>query len=305
MINSNLFIPARCTALFILLLINACSLQTAGGSEIGNPVVMTGFVSDSLGNGVADVVLYITSPHDTKPPPISPNNQETTVTDASGRYSIEVLSGTERTVYGSDTTGTSVFMRSIYVSPSVSDDTIDAGSDTLRKAAHVVVALTHCTSGRQLLYIPGTTMQAATDSCGELVISCPPLHPFDLMLKTNDSIVKIADNLTLAADAWLDLTGKQYTLPVPRIASGLLSGIANIRYTFIADPISLGSNHPIEYRFDWGDSLSKWTLSNENAYLWMTPGEYLARVQARSVRDTLSVSLWSDAVGVAIRAQEP
>lgn len=45
-----------------------CSPDIASGSEVGNPCVVTGRISDSSGNGVCGANLFLIDPLETNPP---------------------------------------------------------------------------------------------------------------------------------------------------------------------------------------------------------------------------------------------
>ena len=61
---------------------------------------------------------------------------------------------------------------------------------------------------------------------------------------------------------------------------------------------------PVEYRFDWGDSISTWGNSITSK-IWMIDGIYLVKAQARSQVNHNRVSGWSGSLPVIIDSRSP
>jgi hypothetical protein len=222
-----------------------------------------------------------------------------------GHYSITGIYKGVYNLLGIDSSGNEMFLRSIIITEpanrDVDNDTVFSGTDTLEAAANVVVALTECVTGDSaLFFVPGTVIRVAVDTCGDYLIKCPS-STIDIVLYRNDSSLVLADDISVVAGQWVDLTEKKYDVPAPQFESGLISGLIGQRYSFSAGGITLGPNHPVQYRFDWGDTISQWSLLSQNTHAWNVPGNYQVRVQAGSIRDTLSVSEWSNAIDVNIQ----
>jgi hypothetical protein len=282
-----------------------CTTNYAGGSEIGNPNVVTGMVTDSSGNGKSNVTLYLVDPVERNPEKLLPDSCYKGYSGGDGKYRIIGVKNGAYNLLGIDSSGTEMFLRSIVIAGQqnrvTENDTVISRNDTLEAAANVVVDLSDCELITDaLLFIPGTVIRENVDTCGEYLIRCPS-SIIDIVLYRHDSLTILADNISVGAGQWLDLTKKSYNVPVPQIESGLISGIAGQVYSFSAGAITLGPNHPVQYRFDWGDSVSQWSFSNQSSHDWSESGNYQICVQARSVRDTLSVSKWSDAIEVTIQ----
>jgi len=96
------------------------------------------------------------------------------------------------------------------------------------------------------------------------------------------------------------------TVSTPARPDGPTSGIVNTDYSFTADGAISSLDHPIEYRFDWGDgTFSDWSSSSEEWKSWSEVGIYLVRVQARCATHPSIESSWSDPLTVTIRAVGP
>lgn len=281
-----------------------CTTNYAGGSEIGNPNVVTGIVTDSSGRGISNVSLYLVDPMERSPEKLLPDSCYKGYSDRDGKYSMTGVYNGAYNLMGIDSSGTEMFLRSIVIAGQnkvIENDTIISGNDTLETAANVVVALSDCElKTGALLFVPGTVIREKVNTCGEYFFKCPS-SIIDIVLYSNDSVTVLIENISLGAGQWLDLTKKSYDVPAPQIESGLISGLAGQVYSFSAGGITLGPNHPVQYRFDWGNAVSQWSFASQSTHVWSEPGTYQVLVQARSVRDTLSVSTWSDAVDVTIQ----
>lgn len=288
-----------CVALPLML----CTTDYAGGSEIGNPMVVTGMVTDSSGKGVPDATIYLVDPLERRPHKLIPDSCYKGYSDTDGKYSLTGIYSGRYNLLGIDSNGAEMFLRSVEISrPDDSDnDTVLCGSDTLEAAANVIVASADCeVKEAAVIFVPGTVIRVNVDTCGEYLIRCPS-STIDIVLYRGDSSTILADDITVEAGQWLDLTKKNYQVPSPQFESGLISGFAGTVYSFSAGGITLGPNHPVQYRFDWGNTVSQWSFSSQSTHGWNEPGTYPVRAQARSVRDTLSVSEWSSAVDVTIQ----
>jgi hypothetical protein len=182
-----------------------------------------------------------------------------------------------------------------------SDPPFHVGTDTIRLSANVIVNVENClTRNKDFIFVPGTVIRVPVDSCGEYLVKCPA-SKIDLLYFENNSPAILDSDLDLTAGQWLDLTGKRYVVPKPVVTSGTVNGVVGRMYLFSVDSIELGSNHPVQYRFNWGDSVSGWDFITVAGHSWNKAGTYEVTVQARSFRDTLSSSEWSDSVATTIQ----
>jgi hypothetical protein len=283
-----------------------CSTQYAGGSEIGNPLVVCGTVTDSLGKGVLGVNLFLVDPLENDPSKLRPDSCYQTVSSSGGAYRFTGVHQGIFNLFGRDTSGEKMFIKSVtlQIDKTVNengDTLITLDSDTLKEAAKIIVAIsTFPSASGDYLFIPGTVIRVPVDSLDEYLIKCPP-STVDIVLHRSNSQVVLVNDLKVSQGQWVDLTGKSFDVPKPEIISGVITGVTGRMYYFLASTISLGPNNPVQYRFDWGDSVSLWSLSSQGNHVWNATGSLQVRVQARSIRDTLSVSEWSDAVDVQIQ----
>lgn len=276
-----------------------------GGSEIGNPVTLQGTVVDSRGTGISGVQLYLIDPTETDPARLKTDSCIRTKSGNDGYYR---LTGAQEGVYslfGCDSTGQQMFLSQITIDKGRityinGENVIVHDTEVIRNAGTVILNIPQIPdSGAACLFIPGTIIQVPVDSTGEYLIKCPS-STIDINLYTKDSVLTIATNIQIKEDELKDITGNSYVVPTPKIISGLLTGYVGRMYTFTAGSVSLGHNHPVQYRFDWGNEFSVWSSSNQASHLWSDQGTYVVRVQARSTRDTLAISEWSEPVEVAI-----
>jgi hypothetical protein len=86
--------------------------------------------------------------------------------------------------------------------------------------------------------------------------------------------------------------------------SGPGSGYTGILYGFQVSDYNCSSNHPLEYRFNWGDgSYSEWSSSLQAFHLWNNPGNYQVSTQSRCSVNKTSISDWSTGKTVSINQQ--
>lgn len=305
-IVNTLKLSALIAIVCMALPVTFCSPQHAGGSEIGNPVVISGAVVDSLGKGIQDIKLFLVDPTETDPLKLVPDSCYHTYSSSDGSYRFEGVNQGYYNLFGTDSSGEKMFLKpvTIAIEDPVSKDgfeVIDRLSDTLKDAARVVVAITPYPSlSGDYLFVPGTVIRVPVNSSDEYIVKCPS-SIIDIILFRNGSSFVLVNDLEVSQGQWSDLTGKKFNIPKPQIISGVITGVSGRMYSFCVNKITLGSNNPVQYRFDWGESLSLWSLSNEQNHVWIVPGSLRVRVQARSIRDTLSVSEWSDAIEVQIQ----
>ena len=106
-------------------------------------------------------------------------------------------------------------------------------------------------------------------------------------------------------------TGQDYTgatsevISTPKAPSGSSSGYTGTSYKFSTggSTSSLGSSHPVEYQFDWGDgTFSSWG-SYSQSHAWTVPGNYSVKAQARCKNDPNNVSAWSDFSSISVQGK--
>ncbi len=287
-------------ASLLILPMHFCT-KLAGGSEIGNPKVLAGVVVDTFGKGVSGIKLYLTDPMETDPEKLVQDSCIQAISRENGEYTFNNLIEGTYNLFGIDSTGSGMFLTRITVEDTDNEELIVHDTEVIKNAGSVVFYLEkELLSDNTIIYVPGTIIRLHADSSGEYVIKLPQ-STLNINLYDGESSFSIFQNLQVSENQWIDLTGNTYSVPQPIIISGLTSGFTDRAYAFTADPIYLGQNHPVQYRFDWGESVSNWNPSNQNEHIWSSPGSYGVRVQARSARDTLSLSDWSQPVMVTIQ----
>lgn len=275
-----------------------------GGSEIGNPVTIQGTVVDSIGVGISGVQIYLIDPTETDPAKLVPDSCLQTKSENDGYYRLTGVQEGTYSLFGCDSIGQQMFLSQITIDKGKivdmnGDKVVVHDTEVIRNAGTVILNIPQIPDSAACLFIPGTIIQIQIDTIGEYLIKCPP-STIDINLYTKDSVLAIATDIHIKDGELKDITGNSYVVPSPKIISGLLTGYVGRMYTFSAGSVSLGQNHPVQYRFDWGNDLSVWSNSNQASHFWPEQGAYKVRVQARSTRDTLAISEWSEPVEVVI-----
>jgi hypothetical protein len=298
MLKNNRHMITIFTIAVVVCLYCRCGTTTAGGSEIGNPrTTIAGIISDSTGAGVASVTIYLTDPLTAMPDTVV-----AALTGPDGHYEIRELPSGIFYLSAVKPDGDAMLMRSI--STIEHDDAgapLDLGTDTLQPPATIVISVDICSNDTQQLFIPGTIFRTHIDTCGVYQLQCPAMQSA-VYLRSEDSVLQLTTEQTFIAGGWHDFTEESFIVPTPNITSGTVSGTTEWEYTFVAGEVTIDPPHPADYRFDWGDGeISGWDRSLQCTHTWNSAGIYSVRVQARSVRDTLSLSSWSEAISVTIR----
>ncbi len=97
------------------------------------------------------------------------------------------------------------------------------------------------------------------------------------------------------------------SISTPSPPSGMTTGVTGVSYAYsTGDSVSnLGSGHPIEYQFNWGDqTTSEWSSSGSASHSWSSPGIYNITAQARCAIDHEVVSSWSDQAKITIAPEQ-
>ena len=96
------------------------------------------------------------------------------------------------------------------------------------------------------------------------------------------------------------------TISTPATPTGEASGVIDTEYFFATGDAISSLDHPVEYRFDWGDgTLSEWSSSSEASKSWSLADDYPVRAQARCANHPSVESGWSDSFTVTISAAGP
>jgi len=276
-----------------------CGTYSAGGSEIGNPrTTVAGIVADSTGAGVASATLYLTDPLTSLP-----DSFVAAHTGPDGCYEITGLPTGNYNLSAIAPDGNTMFLRNITTTDQPSengDTTLYLGTDTLLPPVTILVSVERCADTSAFIFIPGTIFRTRIDSCGEYALRCPAMIA-SVNLLSGDSIQALTPVRNFGAGESYDFTARAVSVPTPTLSSGIVTGTAGRDYTFIANEVTIDPPQPVDYRFDWGETVSLWNSSPERTHAWNTAGTYAVRVQARSAQDTLILSTWSDTVTVTIR----
>jgi hypothetical protein len=107
------------------------------------------------------------------------------------------------------------------------------------------------------------------------------------------------------ADVWWQLCHDGETITTPNTPSGPTSLQVNESGTYTTGGSTNNFGHPIEYRFDWGDSEYSTWGSATRSYSWPSAGTYSVRAQARCAAHPLLVSDWSESLYVNVSDGQP
>ncbi len=70
---------------------------------------------------------------------------------------------------------------------------------------------------------------------------------------------------------------------------------------FFVDGAESNYNHPVQYQFDWGDTImSTWVPDTMASHTWDVPGTYYILARARSAVDTTVTSIYSDSLELTV-----
>ena len=105
----------------------------------------------------------------------------------------------------------------------------------------------------------------------------------------------------------VDITSEM--ISAPTTLSGPLNGYTGASYKFSSGGSSstLGSNHPVEYQFDWGDgTFSSWGSPDRRYYsqshVWTATGTYQVKARARCANHTSVFSSWTEPLSVIVNS---
>ncbi len=94
---------------------------------------------------------------------------------------------------------------------------------------------------------------------------------------------------------------EQETVTTPDAPDGPKIGTVEVSYTYSTGGSSSNLGHPVEYLFNWGETIySNWSSSPSASKSWSSPGTYAVRAKARCAVDTSAESDWSEPLTVMI-----
>ncbi len=281
-----------------------CCSDNAVDSSLGTPFILEGIIVDQLGNTMSGINLYLINPLETNPSKLIADSCYTTKSGKNGAYQFTgVYEGTYN-FFGSDSSGQKMFLTSATIDMSKAEvingeKVVVNDTERIKEAGTIFIDIPKINQN-SFLYIPGTVIRIPIVATGEYHIKCPS-STVDLNMCKNDSVFILFNDISIQDGQSIDLTGYNYIVPSPKIISGKIAGVIGETCTFTAGGVSLGPNESVQYRFDWAGALSLWSVSNQASHAWTKPGTYPVRTQARSAKDTTSVSQWSDAVEIVIQ----
>lgn len=106
--------------------------------------------------------------------------------------------------------------------------------------------------------------------------------------------------------AWIDkieFLPTYETIPTPGAPTGPTGATVGINYSYSVGAVVSNQEHPLEYRFDWGDGTSSdWSGSPTASHTWSAPINCGVRVQARCAAHPGLVTPWAAVLSVRVGA---
>jgi len=169
-------------------------------------------------------------------------------------------------------------------------------------------------AGAILSYTDGTAKSATADGSGNYSFSASNNWTGTVTpSKSGCSFTPVSRSYSNVTS---NQTGQDYTgtisevISTPKTPSGATSGYMGTSYKFSTSgsSSSLGSSHPVQYQFDWGDgTFSSWGSPSFNTYsqshVWTLPGTYSVKAQARCKNHPSSVSAWSNFSSISVQGK--
>jgi hypothetical protein len=92
------------------------------------------------------------------------------------------------------------------------------------------------------------------------------------------------------------------TVTTPFVPDGPGRIAPQVQGTYVAGGSSSSLGHSLEYRFDFGDSITPWSAATNLSYAWSADGRFFRRAQARCADHSEVMSAWSLAHVVIVAA---
>lgn len=256
---------------------------------------VSGYVRTSSGTRVSGVVITGL-----------PGNP---TTDSNGYYSVTVSTGWS----GTATPGKS---GCTFSPPSKSYSNVSSnqtGQDYTGTLQTFTISGNAGVAGATLSYTDGTPKTATADGTGNYSFTVSynwsgtvtPTKTGYSFSPTNRTYSNVVSNQTSQS-----YTGTiSEVISIPKTPTGNLSGYTGTSYKFSTggSKSSLGTSHPVEYQFEWGDgTFSSWgsSLSSySQSHVWTVPVTYPVKAWARCKNHPTIVSAWSNSSSISIQGK--
>jgi hypothetical protein len=263
-------------------------------------ITFSGYVRDSSGVGISGVVMGGLS--------------NSPVTDAGGYYNTGTVSyGWSGTVTPSKS-GYSFTPSSRNYSNVTSDQTGQNYTGTLLTPQTFTISGNVGVASATLSYTDGTSKTATADGSGNYSFTVS--NNWSGTVTPSKSGYSFTPSSRNYSNVTSNQTGQNYTATIsevivtPKIPIGASSGYIGTSYKFSTSgsSSSLGSSHPVEYQFDWGDgTFSSWGSPSLGSYsqshVWTVPGTYPVKAQARCKNHPNNVSAWSNSFSISVQGR--
>lgn len=291
----NRYVLALC--LITTLLTVGCT--SLGGTEIGNPQVVSGTIVDTLGAPVAGVTVNLVPANYN---PVTKVGLLSTVTNDSGQFTLSGTEGQNYALYGSHNQEM-VYKRTIV--PQRAGDSVSV-VDTLLGTESLTVSLEESEyDAAGALYIKGTllTYEAAIGD-NAIVVPRGLIGICYVNSTTGEKLNSGPSQDSLLIEEGSSIEFKKHNVSTPDKLTGDVTVAKNSSHEYTTNDAISALGHPLEYRFgyvlytgqtEWWDFATIYPWQREKAFTFSFPetGEYKLRVQARSVYHHESVSGWS------------
>ena len=294
-------------SLVITSIVNCGKDTVAGGTEIGNPVVV-GCIVNTNGSPIQNANVFLVSENSN---PLREKTIYSTQTDESGKYVFsDIDSGyfTLNAIHPSN--NARIRYTVIHVNPEIE---YQKGSDTLFYAGTITVSIQNSVFTPSLaVYIPGTDIFRIASSPGPLSLTSP-IGRVDVVCYDTIAgriITEGPNFISVPVESGKETTIDKHTVSVPSKPEGSNKPSAGIKEKYKTQGSYSNLEHPVEYRFAWinydTDPNSQNPTSTEWGFdtliiAWPAKGKYKLRTQARSTLDTNAVSAWSEYISIEVQ----
>lgn len=290
---------------FLLILLLITTLVTLGctslgGTEIGNPQVVSGTIVDTLGNPVEGVTVNLVPANYN---PVTKTGLLSTVTDDSGHFTVSGTEGENYALYGAYNQEM-VYKR--IIAPQREEDVVEV-LDTLLPTENLTVSLDDSEyDSVGALYIKGTLLTyGLVVGNNDIVVPRGLIGLCYVNSTTGETFSTGPSQDSLLIEAGSNIEFKKHYISKPDKLTGEVVVSKGSSHVYSTTGTTSDLGHPLEYRFgyvrytgqvDWWPEATLYPWQSEKSFTFTFPdiGSYKLRVQARSIYHNESVSKWSD-----------
>jgi len=281
-----------------------------GGHDVEAKAFLCGMVVDSSGGGVGGVTVFAAL-SGYNPVTDTAQNIARCTTNEDGMFVAPICKDSAAwTLTAIDSVQERLFCRFGIVSRDTAD-TLNLGSDTLRKPASVVVQIPERFSGIDAVaYVPGTPLISDRLVPGEVNLSLPAgsITVICYDKAAQKSTIDGPNLVDIQTSSGMQLVLGAHEITVPKKPLGPQTGAIGQAITFTTGGSRSNYGHMVEYRLKWVGVPFNWNLATTGGWLsdsaltnsWDIGDHYKVRAEARSEIDTAVQSSWSSYFSIKI-----